>query len=204
MLDWRQKKKPCLIGRNLQFNCMCFGPRLLGRPNTARPKAYEEEDKLSHVFALLRQSRPCSSRRRHSSCEISRQRCHGFSSRLLKPSCSLPSRLSRRHRHRLLIPFLFLASTYVHPRGGAVRRITRRRQGRRRGSGGWSRCGRSAAAASTTGSTPTPDGPSTQLVPPCPLSLTHSLLLAGCPRRLLFLNGDCDMVMQGSGERLQG
>lgn len=108
------------------------------------------------------------------------RRCHGYS-RLLKPSCSLPSRRSRRHL--ILIFFAFLASTSAHPRGSV-----RRRQGRRRGSGAWPRCGRSAAAASTTGSTRTPAGPSTQLVPPCPLSdLIHSLLLAGYPR-LLFLN----------------
>ena len=118
-----------------------------------------------------------STTRRTPTCEISR-RCHGYS-RLLKPSCSLPSQCSRRQR--LIFFFIYLASTSAHPLGEAGRRRTRRRPGRRRGTGGWSRCGRSAAAASTTGSTPTPDGPST----PCPLthSLTHSLthcLLAGC------------------------
>jgi hypothetical protein len=149
-----------------------FWPILLGRPNTAGPAQGPRpmRKKISSsvaCFAFLRLVL-FFSRERHSSCEISR-RCHDYS-RLLKPSCSLPSRRSRRHR--LL---LFLASTYAHPRGEAVRRRTRRRQGRRRGSGGWSRCGRSAAAASTTGSTHTPDGPSTQLVPPCPLSLFLSL-----------------------------
>jgi hypothetical protein len=149
-----------------------FWPILLGRPNTAGPAQGPRpmRKKISSsvaCFAFLRLVL-FFSRERHSSCEISR-RCHDYS-RLLKPSCSLPSRRSRRHRLLLI-----LASTYAHPRGEAVRRRTRRRQGRRRGSGGWSRCGRSAAAASTTGSTHTPDGPSTQLVPPCPLSLFLSL-----------------------------
>jgi hypothetical protein len=153
-----------------------FWPILLGRPNTAGPAQGPRpmRKKISSsvaCFAFLRLVL-FFSRERHSSCEISR-RCHDYS-RLLKPSCSLPSRRSRRHR---LLLILFLASTYAHPRGEAVRRRTRRRQGRRRGSGGWSRCGRSAAAASTTGSTHTPDGPSTQLVPPCPLSLSLSLSL---------------------------